>query len=259
MEHFVFRVGTGGHPALKNKLVRRALAFGIDRVAIARAILAEADVHARRPLDSTVFLPSERFYRPAWSHYRYDPARARRLLEQAGCRLGSDAIYSCAGERLSLRFATTAGSPVRERTLQLAQAQLRRAGVEVTLSFVPGDAFFGQVLPSGDFDAGLFAWTDTGGFVWPEARCGDPQNFSGFCSRLVMRDAQQVDDIVDLRQRARVLHAVDAKLARALPALPVVQPVVRAAIRTMVRGVIPGGSGFNFTQNSEDWWLAEQR
>ncbi len=70
-----------------------------------------------------------------------------------------------------------------------------------------------------------------------------------------MRDAQQVDLIVDPQQRARVLNAADAKLARAVPALPVVQPVVRAAIRSTVRGVVPGGSQFNFSQNSEDWWL----
>ena len=59
MEHFAFRVGPGGHPALEIKLVRRALAFGIDRVEIARAILAEAPDPTRRPLDSTVFLASE--------------------------------------------------------------------------------------------------------------------------------------------------------------------------------------------------------
>ena len=131
----MFRVGPGGHPALRSKLVRQALAFGIDRVAIARAILGEAAVRARRPLDSTVFLPGEPYYRPNWSGYRYEPARARRLLEQAGCRRGSDGIYSCDGERLRLRFVTTAGVPVREQVLQLAQAHLRSVGVEVVLTF----------------------------------------------------------------------------------------------------------------------------
>ena len=260
MEHFVFRVGPGGHPALRSKLVRQALAFGIDRVAIARAILGEAAVRARRPLDSTVFLPGEPYYRPNWSGYRYEPARARRLLEQAGCRRGSDGIYSCDGERLRLRFVTTAGVPVREQVLQLAQAHLRSVGVEVVLTFASNPAFFGQLLPRGEYDAGLFAWLNNGGGVaWPEARCGDVQNWAGFCSRLIMRDVQQTEFIVDPQQRARVLNAADVKLARAVPVLPVVQPVVRAAIRTSIRGFVPGGSQFNVTQNSEDWWLAEPR
>ena len=120
---------------------------------IARAILAEADKTSRVPLDSTVFQPTEPFYRSTWSVYRYDPARAQRLLQQAGCRRGSDGVYVCGGERLSLRFATTGGNPVRERTLLLAQAQLRKVGVEVVLTFAPFAVFFGQLLPNGDFDA----------------------------------------------------------------------------------------------------------
>ena len=98
-EHLAFRLGPGGHPALRNRLVRQAIAYGIDRVEIARR--ADAALGARaKPLDSTVFLASEPFYRPNWSVYRYDPARARRLLEQAGCRRGADGVYLCAGERL---------------------------------------------------------------------------------------------------------------------------------------------------------------
>ena len=70
-----------------------------------------------------------------------------------------------------------------------------------------------------------------------------------------MRDVQQTEFIVDPQQRARVLNAADVKLARAVPVLPVVQPVLRAAIRTSIRGFVPGGSQFNVTQNSENWWL----
>ncbi len=46
-EHLVFRIGPGGHPALKLKLVRRALAYGIDRVQIARRLNTAAIDDAR--------------------------------------------------------------------------------------------------------------------------------------------------------------------------------------------------------------------
>jgi peptide/nickel transport system substrate-binding protein len=256
MEHLLFRVGAGGHPALRLKLVRQALAFGIDRVAIARAIQADADPSSRRPLDSTTFLPTESSYRAAWGGYRYDPARSQRLLRQAGCRRGSDSIFSCAGERLSLRFVTTAGFPVRERTLQLIQAHLRRAGVEVVLTFAPARVVFGQILPSGEYDAALFAWLSNGGGVaWPDVWCGNTQNWGGYCGRLVQRDLKQTDFIVEERQRARVLNAADRKLARAVPVLPIVQPVFYHAVRDTIRGVTHGGSGLNVYETTEDWWL----
>jgi peptide/nickel transport system substrate-binding protein len=255
MEHFAFRVGPGGHPALGAKLVRQALAFGIDRDAIARAVLAEAE---GRPaiLDSSVFLPGEPHYRPNWSRYRYDPARAQRLLQQAGCRRGSQGVHSCAGLPLRLRLVTTTGNALRERIARLVQAQLRRAGVEVLPEYAPLAPFFGQVLPRGEFDIALFRFLGlSGGSVLPYALCGNVQNFAGFCSRLLTRDAQQVDVIVDPKQRALVLNAADAKLARAVPALPVVQPLERAALRRTLRGVIRGGTATELTQNSEDWWL----
>ena len=107
-EHLAIQLGPNAHPALRNKLVRRALAYGIDRTALVRQIWGEVDPSAR-VLNSAVHLTQSRYYEPNWRAYRYRPAEARRLLEQAGCRRGADGIFSCGGKRLSLRFVTTAG------------------------------------------------------------------------------------------------------------------------------------------------------
>jgi len=260
MEHVVFRVGPGGHPALKSKLVRQALAFGIDRVAIARAIQLDVPVSLRRPMDSTVFLPTEPSYRPNWSRYRYDVAKARSLLEKAGCRRPAGGVYECGGERLRLQFVTTADAPDRARILELAAAQLREVGVDVAAQYAPSNVFIRQILPGGDFDAALFSWLGVAGgvAVWPDVLCGDQENFGGYCSRLVQRDAGQ-NLIGSLAVRARVLNHLDTKLAKAAPVLPIVQPVVRAFYRSNLRGVTFGGSHFEVQEASEDWWLAQER
>lgn len=255
-EHLVFRVGAGGHPALKNRLVRQALAYGIDRVQIARRVNPELGRRAR-PLDSTAFFAGESGYRPNWSVYRYDPARARRLLEQAGCRRGADRIYECAGERLRLRFFTTTGSARRELTLQLIESQLEQAGVDVLPTYVPRSAIFSTALPGGAFDAALFSWESLGGgTVVAEAICRDGFNWSGYCSRLTMRDVQQAERIVGPSQRSALLNAVDVKLARDVPLLPLFQPVLQFALKKTVRGFAPGGASIVAIEHNEDWWLA---
>jgi peptide/nickel transport system substrate-binding protein len=252
-EHLVFRIGKGGNPALKSKLVRQALAYGIDRVEIARRVNAELGRRAQ-PLDSTAYLAGEDSYRPNWGVYRYDPARARRLLEQAGCTLGADGIYSCGGERLLLQFVTNAGSAAREQTLQLIEAQLRQAGVDVQPVYVPFPAFF-TILRGGNFDAALFSWIRlTGGAAVPEAKCGDEGNLGGYCTRLTMRDVQQIDRVVDPSQRARLLNGLDLKLVRDVPVLPLFQPTAQAALKKTFKGWTPGGTVGNVEQN-EDWWL----
>jgi peptide/nickel transport system substrate-binding protein len=256
-EHVMFRVGPGGHPALRNRLVRRAIAYGIDRVPLARQ--ANPDLGRRaRPMDSTVFFADEPFYRPAWAGYRYDPGRARRLLEQAGCRRGAGGIYSCAGRRLRLRFFTTAGRPEREQALQGMKAQLRRAGIDVEAIYSPGRSLFTTVLPGGNFDVALFSWGvgAPGGNVMPEGICGNVQNWAGYCNRRTMRDVQRADRTLGQADRARVLNAVDARLAADAAVLPLWQGVFRAAVRSPVRGFIGRGTQFHFFENTEDWWLA---
>jgi len=250
LERLVIRVGSGGHHALRSKPVRRALAYGIDREAIVRELFGEVAPRLK-PHDSLLFLSQDSGYRPNWSRYRYRPATARRLLEQAGCRRGTDGIYECGGERLRLVFATTAGNLRRQRTLELVQRQLFAVGVEVVPRYHVGLGF----LDAAQFDVALFAL----GRDWPEDlphaayRCQGEVNYSGYCDRLVTRDLAQLGAIIDLEQLARVGNAADRKLARDVPAIPLFQSPSFDAMRSTVRGAAP--SPYAFYLNLEDWWL----
>ncbi len=254
-EHFDLRIGPGGHSALKNKLVRRALAFGIDRAALVRKLWGEIAPQSR-PFDSAVLLSQSGYYEPNWNGYSYRPAEARRLLEQAGCRRGADSIHVCGGERMSLRFVTPAGNPTREQELALVQAQLRAVGVEVVPTFAPNPVVIGRILPSGDFDVALFSW------VYPEPvveiksifGCGGADNYTGYCQRLVTRELDQANRILDERQRARVLNGADRQLARDVPLIPLFQYVTSAARHASVRNVRL--HPLDQLWNAEDWWLA---
>ena len=258
-EHFAIRVGRGGHPALRNKLVRRAIAYGIDRLTFAKQQPAAAFTNVEE-LDNLVYLKPSPHYRPNWEIYRFRPAEARRLLERAGCRTGADGVYVCAGERLSLRFVTSAapaGVGIRDRVLSFAQAQLRQAGIEVRPTFVPGPVFIGQVLPNRDFDVALFAWvidpTFGSGDVY---KCGGSQNFTGYCQRLVTRDVDQAERLLDERDRARVLNRADAQMAKDVPAIPLYQPSFTWSHRTSLRNVVLFPR--NPLSGAENWWLASQ-
>jgi len=260
-DHFEIRIGPGGHPALRNKLVRRALAYGIDRAAIVQQFLRETDPNARQR-DSAVFPTQSPHYRPNWQLYRHRPAEARRLLGQAGCQRGADGIYVCAGRRLSLRFVTTfLVGGFRPRVIELVQTQLRQAGVEVVPIFATSNTIFGQILGSGNFDVALFSW-----IAGPDASskpifgCGGPQNYTGYCQRLVTADLDQAERIFDVDQQARVLNRADAQMAKDVPVIPLYQQTQAVALRSTVQNF---GLSLN-TQlsplwNAENWWRAEQR
>ena len=255
-EHIDFRQGPGGHDALKQRSVRQAIAYGIDRNALVRQLYP--DLPSLQPLQNFIFLPGQRFYEPHWNVYGYQPAKARRLLEGAGCRPGADGIYICSGERLSLRLFTTPGISVRARTTELVQAQLRQAGVEVRPGFVARRALFGQVLPNGEYDLALFQSNTTPdpaatADIW---RCSGPANYTGYCSRLVTQEFVQSQLIVDAEERARALNRADRQMAKAVPALPLFQSPSTTAFKGIrLRGLVFNGTLEGMGWNSEDWWL----
>ena len=255
IEHFELRLGAGGHPALKSKLVRRALAYGIDRAEILRQLYGDVDPKLRL-LDNMLLPTQGPQYVPNWREYRHRPELARRLLEQAGCREGSGGVRTCGGMPLSLRFYTSAGVPVRARVLSLVQTQLRRVGVEVVPAFAPRAVLFGQIIASGDFDVALFNFT-----ISPESSgwkdvfgCGAVQNAMGYCQRLVTRELDQAARILDSGRRVAAINRADRLLARDVPAIPLYQFVELAARRTTLRGVVhhPGTP----LVGAENWWLA---
>jgi peptide/nickel transport system substrate-binding protein len=252
-EHLDLRLGPGGHPALRNKLVRRALAYGIDRGGLVRQVYGEIDP-TLRPLDSAVVLSQSPYYEAAWRAYRYRPARARALLEQAGCRSGDDGIYSCGGQRLSLRLVTNAGIPARARALPLIQEQLRRAGIEAVPVFAAPPAYFGQILPGGTFDVALFTWVYVPGDSWSSVYgCNGSDNYTGYCQRLVTAALDQAGRILDAEQQARALNRVDTQLVRDVPAIPLYEFVVSAARTADVRNFVLHSS--DPLWNAVNWWL----
>jgi peptide/nickel transport system substrate-binding protein len=241
-EHFA--IVTDSHPALGNKVVRRALAYGIDRVAIVRRLLGDVG-SAYRPSDSAVLLNTSPHYRQNWSRYRYRQALARRLLGQAGCRRGTDRVFVCDGYRLSFRFAASQGQPLRARILGLVQASLREVGVEVVPSYGPSDG--ANVLLRA-----FFGYQDSGSRK-DIFGCKGRDNETGHCQRLVTEDLDQADRILDAEQRARVLNRVDKGLARDVPVIPLFQLPLLFAFRTEIRGLDP--APFDPFWNVEDWWL----
>ena len=254
-EHLALRVQPPGHPALRNKLVRKAIAHAIDKAALVRSLFGE---HDRRYLisESAFFATTSRYYRPNWSGLRYNPAESQRLLREAGCNRGADGIYVCGGERLSLRAFTIAGVAFREHSLEIIQKQLRDVGIELVLRYVASGPLFASVLPSGDFDLAHFSWGRD-----PETsnstilRCGGNQNWTGYCQRLVTRDIDEAGRVLDAEQYMRVLRRLDARVALDVPLIPLYYRPFVGAARSIVRGYASRGTS-NPLIGSENWWLA---
>ncbi|HYG60863.1 MAG TPA: peptide-binding protein [Symbiobacteriaceae bacterium] len=134
-------------PGLKEKAVRQAIAYAVDRQKVVNDILEGQGVVLNAPVP-----PASWAYTGAPIRFTYDPAQSTKLLEEAGYKKGSDGIYARDGQRLSFTITTNTGSPVRESECLFIQKALKDIGIELNIDLVELSVFQGKVLPTGNFD-----------------------------------------------------------------------------------------------------------
>ncbi|MGE3435204.1 MAG: ABC transporter substrate-binding protein [Blastocatellales bacterium] len=108
-------------PILKDRRVRQALAYAIDREAIIRDVYREQ----ARPAHS-VLPPGQWAFEPNATDYKYDPERAKKLLDEAG-KTEKD------GQRRMKLSLKTSPLSVSRKVGEALQEQMRRVGVELEL------------------------------------------------------------------------------------------------------------------------------
>jgi peptide/nickel transport system substrate-binding protein len=142
-------------PPLDDVNVRRALGYALDRDALVQRLFGDLGVEeAMQTLNPPIleeFADTE-----AWSEYTLDLDRVDELLTEAGYTKG-DTYYEKDGQPLALELKSTAGNARRELTGQLLQEQFREAGIQLTLNYQDAGDLFGDQLPKGDFQVGLYA------------------------------------------------------------------------------------------------------
>jgi peptide/nickel transport system substrate-binding protein len=145
-------------PILSDKLVRQALAYGIDQQELIDTVTH--GVNMPGDSDQPPFL---------WAHadglpqYHHDPAKAGQLLDQAGWKLGPDGFRYKNGQKLEIAVSGVAGAAVTEATELVVQREWRMIGVQADIKNYQSNIFFesyatGGILQTGKYDVGFYSW-----------------------------------------------------------------------------------------------------
>jgi len=202
--------------ALSDARVRRAIAMAIDREAIVRTIWK-----GRADLVTSILPPGSWAADPDLPATLFDPARARRLLDEAGF---PDPDGEGPLPRLRLTYKTSQNE-VRRRVATVIQDQLRRVGVSVEIQSLEWGTFFSDIK-RGSFQIYSLTWVGI----------ADPDIFHlAFHSRSVPPDGAnrggysdaELDRLTDAarressREKRRAMYRrVQRILARDLPVVP---------------------------------------
>lgn len=238
------------NPLFQDVRVRQGLAYAIDVQALVDKIMMGAATPATSDL-----LPNSWAYNPNVPAYRYDTAKARSLLAEAGWKPGPDRILTRSGQRFEITLMTDAGQKVREQVMLAVQQYWADLGLDVKTGVQERNSFvFNRVL-NGDFDAVLLQSSVqidpdlSRRFHTNSIRNG--QNFISYSNPEVDSLLDQGLATSDQERRRQAYFEMQRILATDLPQISLFYPKTMYAFKPGLQGIKPSPTSLFW--NAEEW------
>lgn len=233
-------------PIFQDVRVRRALAYATNKGELVQKIY--------RGLASAAYAPSA----PAsWAYsnnvekYPFDPVKSRKLLEEAGWRLGGDGYYERDGKRLEFTILTNQGNKEREKGAIVLQSQFKKIGVKANIRIMEWSALLKIInAPKDpkDFDAVVIGWSlgvDPDDFsIWHSSQYPRGFNFIAYKNSEVDRWIEDGRTTMDKNRRKKIYSRVYRQISEDQPYIFLWYPKAIVAVRERVGGLSqPGPAG----------------
>lgn len=223
-------------PVVNDPLLRRAMVMAVNRPAIAKAVFFGAADAADSLLNPNVldYDPKSKAMEPV-----YDPAAARKLLDDAGWKPGANGIREKDGQAATFTLYGL-NDPQSNRAWESVQADLRRIGVDMKIQLWDATVGWGK-LATQDFDAFVMSY--------PYVSAGDalslyfPSGNAPTPNRMNWKDAQtddwlaQARGAVDPAVRQQALAEVQQKVTEANVWIPLIRGQLWIASSSRTQGV----------------------
>jgi peptide/nickel transport system substrate-binding protein len=233
---------------LQDIRLRHAITYGTNRQAMVDALF-----HGHTPPLESWVLPGQAEAAPLDQipRYSYDPAQARKLLDEAGYITGTDGIrVSPDGITLTFQLVTAEnkGYPILQEAARMFSQDMRAIGIQIDVTPLPADQLFAPDGPlfQRQFEMALFAWiadADPGGLpLWscnavPSEQNGfSGDNFAGWCFRDANRAIRMAVTSLDPAERKAAYLLQQQKWAQEVPAVPLFQRLSLVLVAPRVQG-----------------------
>lgn len=248
------------NPFLKDKRVRKALLYALDRDLIVSQLFA-----GRQPVAHTSVSPLDWIAAKNIPTYRHDPKKAKQLLAQAGWTKRGRKLVNKKGETLTLDIMTTAGNRSRELVEQVLQSQWKKLGIDVRIKNQPARVFFSQTVTQRRFKAmAMFAWISSPESVPRTTLHSDHipnkennfagQNYTGYKNPEMDALLEKIEVELDRTKRQKLWHRFQTIYADDLPVIPLYFRAEPYILPKWLKGLVPTGHQDPSTLWVEHWY-----
>ncbi|MFW5434610.1 ABC transporter substrate-binding protein [Paenibacillus apiarius] len=197
----------------KDKRVRQALAYGLNRQEIVDAIY--------QGYAEVIDVPQSKVswsYTDEVTHYNFDLDKAKQLLDEAGWKVGADGLREKDGKKFKINFTATTPNPVNDAIIPVAQANYKELGIEFNAEMMDFNAVV-EKRKKGDFDMLFMAWQLT-----PDPQSGENVFKTGGSQNDVGYSNPKVDELftkagkeIDVEKRKPIFKELYQELNEDLP------------------------------------------
>lgn len=241
-------------PILQDVEVRRALAYAIDREAIATHVLLEL----ARPTYSA-FPPSSWVYNPDVPRYDLNVETAKSMLDQAGWKVGAGGIREKDGKPLKLRLIYGPNTAkTAERIATVTQQAWGDLGVEVDVQGMEWGTYLSQLRSEPfDWDINVGAWNSTIEPHWMNQIWREDSIPSLNASAYVSKPVENLFNLglreFDREKRKKIYQEIQQILSTELPYVFLTFDKAYTGISNRIGGIEPTAVGIGY--NRERWFI----
>lgn len=185
-------------PYLKDKLVRQALIYGLDRQKYVDVKFRGFGQVANVPVSPLLWSYTEE----GINKYEYNLDKAKELLDQAGWKVGTDGIREKDGQKLKISYLTRSKD---DEFIPIAKENYKALGIELNPEIMDFNALVAK-LKQGDYDLAAVSTsilTDPHDAVG-EFLTGFQGNFSGYSNSKVDKLIQDGISTTDIEKRKAI-------------------------------------------------------
>ncbi|MGI6706367.1 MAG: ABC transporter substrate-binding protein [Clostridia bacterium] len=260
-QHYEFLAPQFDHPFLKDKRVRQAIAYAIDKKEIISKVYLNHAVAVDVPIP-----PDSWLYDSKWRRYDHNIKEAQRLLEEAGWKdRDGDKILEkkIKGKTIKASFTLYTNdnpeNPERKEAATFIRDQLLDVGIDVKIKVLTWDELL-EAIESQDFDmilSGYFLdhWPDLS-FAFHSGNIESGSNINAFSNQAIDQILQESSGQNDLEGFREQIQKLQEKLADELPYISLYFRTGSLIAREKVHG-IHGIREMDTYHGIEQWFISE--
>ncbi|SDZ32450.1 ABC transporter substrate-binding protein [Bacillus sp. 166amftsu] len=223
-------------PYLKDKKVRQALIYGLDRKKYVDTYFQGNASVANIPISPTSWAYDDK----GINQYEYNLEKAKKLLDEAGWKVGSDGIREKDGQKLKLSYYAASGRKQEEVFIPIAKENYKALGVEFNPEIMDFNTLVSK-LKKFDYDLAAVA---TPIISDPSETVGEfesthPDNSAGYSNPKVDELIKKGIETVDIEKRKPIYKELYKELSDDPPVILLNYRKSISAHNSRVKGINP--------------------